>query len=43
MSIVLQQSVKQIWDAIKGIIDGFMDLFKAPKESLFKIGSGALM
>ena len=43
VNIIIPQAYEQIFEAIQGIIDGFMNLFKDPKTSLFKIGKGTLM
>ncbi|XP_052806223.1 uncharacterized protein LOC128235441 [Mya arenaria] len=43
IQIKIPQSAEQIFEAVQGIINGFMDIFSDVKTSLFKIGKGVLM
>ncbi|XP_060580900.1 uncharacterized protein LOC132737595 [Ruditapes philippinarum] len=42
IKVLIPKSAKEIFVSVQDIIKGFMDIFKDPKTSLFKIGAGVI-
>ncbi|XP_053398719.1 uncharacterized protein LOC128556879 [Mercenaria mercenaria] len=42
VQVIIPQASKDVFKAVKDIIGGFMNIFKDPKTSLFKIGAGVI-
>ncbi|XP_053390116.1 uncharacterized protein LOC128553035, partial [Mercenaria mercenaria] len=42
VKVVIPKAAKDVFDAVQDIIDGFMNIFKDYKTSLFRIGAGVI-